>query len=95
MSRLVTDINAENGSNIFALTNSYIITKQFEGYSIKNECYYLYVFETGKPIIVTFSPSHNGIKAIAQFLITEKVYSLSALRELFGDYDCQVSVIFS
>lgn len=95
MPTVVTNINAKNGINIFAVANSYVITKQFEGCSIKNDFSYLYVFETGKPIMVTFSPSHNGVNAIAQFLITEKVNSLSTLRELFGNYDCQVSVLFA
>lgn len=90
----ISRINIEMSSvNVFAFTNNYIITKQFDKYSLKAEVAYLYIFETGKPIIVTFTPCHNGITARAQFLTVVDKTSLSALRELFEPFDCTVTVL--
>ncbi|MDE7373659.1 MAG: hypothetical protein K2N18_06315, partial [Clostridia bacterium] len=90
---IVNQINFQNGSDMLWVTSVYIATKQFNNYSLKNDVTYLYVFETGKPIIVTFAPYNGGIKATAQFLVTEKVNSLSSLREVFEPFDCTVTAL--
>ena len=90
---IVNQINIQNGMDIIWVTNAYVATKQFNNRSLKNDVSYLYIFETGKPIIVTFAPYNGGIKATAQFIVIEQANSLSALREVFEPFECIVTAI--
>lgn len=91
---VISRINLDVGDiNVHIFTSNYIITKRFDNYSLKTETAYLYLFETGKPIIVTFTPCHDGITAQAQFLAVGDKTSLSDLRELFEPFNCTVAVV--
>lgn len=61
----------------------------FEGTIDKSEAF-LFIYETGQPIITYFMPSGSKIQSIAYFLPIENVRTLSGARNLFEQYGCQV-----
>lgn len=64
--------------------------KEFNG-KLKEPLNYLYLFETGQPIIVNFTPKDNKtITAIGKFALWD-CSTLSAVRETFEPYGCTVS----
>ncbi len=87
------DINFRNASHdeLIVIT-SYIVNKQFNNCSLKEDITYLYIFETGKPIAVTFTEENNTVYAVANFLLVPQSSTLSELREIFNEYGCSVNV---
>ena len=92
------DIALKQNDIIFAETTTtndrnvctaYYLIQNFEG-NIDNQIAYLYTFETGAPIFITFQQINEKIKTTAMFLPSEGVNSLSAAREVFDKYGCSV-----
>lgn len=77
----------------YAIVSAYTVTKRFENYSLKEDITYLYMFETGKPITVTFNAGDNEIQAIANFLLLPQTSTLSDIREIFSTFGCTVNVV--
>ncbi len=92
MQSIYTWINNKQGIDAISFCSLYYAMKQFDGFDLKEEISYLYIFETGKPIIVTFEKSANGMKATAQFLLLEDT-TLSGVRDEFSKFGCNVEVI--
>ncbi|MBQ7913233.1 MAG: hypothetical protein IJ308_05805 [Clostridia bacterium] len=65
----------------------------FDG-SLEEEISYLYAYETGASIIVTFSPiKGGGFSATGQFLLEMDCSSLAKVRDIFESYNCEVNKI--
>lgn len=75
--------------NDIEICTSYYLIQNFEG-NINNPTAYLYTFETGAPIFITFQQINEKIKTTAMFLSTEGINSLSTTRDLFNKYTCSV-----
>lgn len=79
----------ESKTDFFATSFNY--TAIYKNYKLKNECAYLYIFETGKPILVHFSQNNHNIYVNAWFFLGET--TLSNLRDLFNPYGCEIKII--
>jgi len=82
-----------NSGSTFAVISNYTAKKQFENYSLKENIVYLYMFETGTPVAVTFTGYNGGIEAQSQFLLLPQTSTLSDIRELFTPFGCNVNVV--
>lgn len=71
------------------ISSDCLISKIFEGY-IEETIAYLYIFEKGQPIMVTFANYNNKLTANAQFVPTTKFNTLSDTRAIFNKYGCKV-----
>ena len=66
--------------------------KTLEG-NLKNDVAYLYVFETGKPIIVHYhQQAKNSITVKARFIGKNIFETLSDTRDVFEKFGCKVSL---
>ena len=75
------------------LTNSFLAQKKKEG-KIEQAIIYLYVFETGQPIIVEYTPITNKEYNIAsRFFLSKECNTLSGVRTLFEPYGCEVNSV--
>lgn len=74
--------------NFYTIVN-YYLTKQLNG-NIKEPQAFLYTFETGIPIMITFQQYNNKILARSMFIASDKLDSLSNVREVFAKYSCTV-----
>lgn len=86
-SSIISVINGQNGSQKIHFSSSYIAFEKFESLNIKEKMIYLYVFEKGTPIVVTFSESGY---AQGQFLFLNTDNNLSEIRNAFEPYQCSV-----
>lgn len=85
-----TSLNSVRSEHIIVST-MLTISKTFSG-SISNEIGFLYVFETGVPIFVTFK-GESEILANATFVFSDDLDTLSKTREIFGVFGCEVKDI--
>ena len=91
---IITNINFNNYvADDIAFTASFVITKKFPKCELKEPTAYLYIFETGKPIMVCFSTENNELVARGRFLLSDEVDTLSSVRGLFEKFGCNVSLI--
>lgn len=74
--------------NFYTIVN-YYLTKQLEGKIVEPQAF-LYTFETGTPIMITFQQYNNKILATSTFIASSKLNSLSNVREVFDKYSCTV-----
>lgn len=84
-------INGNNGNEAVVISQSCRVKLSFGKCKLKSEVAYLYVFETGTPILVLFTPDHNSVTAQGVFLDSNKLNSLSEVRELFETFGCTVN----
>ncbi len=91
----ITNLILSNYAGISQLSVSsvYRAYLRFDG-SIEEEISYLYVYETGAPIIVTFTPACCDVySATGQFLFDVDCSSLDKVRDIFELYNCEVKKI--
>ena len=74
--------------NFYTISN-YYLTKQLEGKTIEPQAF-LYTFETGTPIMITFQQYNDKILATSMFIASDKLNSLSNVREVFAKYSCTI-----
>lgn len=86
-STIVSMINTHKGSKILAFSSCYIAFGENENIKVDDTKIYLYVFEEGIPIAITFSESGS---IIAQFVFLEDIDTLSNARDAFEEYGCSV-----
>lgn len=85
-------LNSVSGSSdLLWIANVIRCTKVYEGYTLDEECAYLYLFETGKPILVYFREVNGDVYASGYFFLQDT--TLSELRDLFAPFGSEVEVI--
>lgn len=84
--------NISNNFEYLRYISSFKCNKVYEKKRIDEECSYLYVFETGKPILVHYKQVGDDVYVTGSFLILEDT-TLSGLREVFEVYGCKVEVV--
>lgn len=66
-----------------------------ENATIEKAVAYLYIFETGKPIVVLFSNNQQGGVRVQGMFLTNSTYeTLSLTRDIFEPYGCTVEIEF-
>lgn len=88
---IVSLLNATGDTNHFIIINNYVAHLNFEGYSLAQPTAYLYLFETGTPIFVLFTPDGDSVKADGVFYYPEETVTLSSVREQFEPFGCTVN----
>ena len=89
-SSIVSSINAQSGTNTMALCSLLTATKYDKDVELDKSIAYLYVFEEGIPIAVTFTKSGY---ANGQFLLLNDSNSYEDISENFNRYSCKVDKI--
>lgn len=90
INNIVSVINSSRGTYEIGFSSLYTAIEKDTQFKVKKDTTLLYVFESGTPIIITFSES--GI-ITGQFLFLGDVYTLSDIRDIFGEYECDVKKI--
>jgi len=69
---LVSNINQKNSFDALVVSNAFTAQKSFAGKKMDTNKTYLYVFENGCPILITFLPGENrSFRAIGHFIIND------------------------
>lgn len=69
--------------------------KLLENSKIDETAAYLYIFETGKPIIIIFGETgKRQVTAIGKFITNSQYKTLSETRDIFEPYGCSVNIAF-
>ncbi len=89
-SSIISSINAQRGTNTMALCSLLTATKYDKDIGLDENIAYLYVFEKGIPIVVTFT---NSGYANGQFLLLSDSKSYEDISEIFNKYSCEVDKI--
>ena len=89
-SSIISSINAQSGTNTMALCSLLTATKDDKDVELDKSIAYLYVFEEGIPIAVTFTKSGY---ANGQFLLLNDSNSYEDISEIFNTYSCEVDKI--
>ena len=89
-SSIISSINAQSGTNTMALCSLLTATKDDKDVELDKSIAYLYVFEKGIPIAVTFTKSGY---ANGQFLLLNDSNSYEDISEIFNTYSCEVDKI--
>lgn len=89
-SSIISLINARSGTNTIALCSILTATKYDEDIKLDKDIAYLYVFEKGVPIVVTFTKTGN---ANGQFFLLNDSNSYEDISEILGKYSCKVKKI--
>ena len=89
-SSIISSINVQSGTNTMALCSLLTATKYDEDVELDKSIAYLYVFEEGIPIAVTFTESGY---ANGQFLLLNDSNSYEDIIEIFNRYSCKVDKI--
>ena len=89
-SSIISSINVQSGANIMALCSLLTATKYNKDIELDKNIAYLYVFEKGIPIAVTFTKSGY---ANGQFLLLSDSKSYEDISEIFNKYSCKVDKI--
>ena len=89
-SSIISSINAQSGTNTMALCSLLTATKYDKDVELDKSIAYLYVFEKGIPIAVTFTKSGY---ANGQFLLLNDNNSYEDISEIFNTYSCEVDKI--
>ncbi|MEA4822852.1 MAG: hypothetical protein VB111_01895 [Clostridiaceae bacterium] len=101
ISAFPTRINALNGATVLAATSMLNSSDVFIGKGLTHYTVYIYIFEAGTPISVTFIPgSDNVVSANSSFIINDilkEIESGTDLKEWLREYanlsDCDVSEV--
>lgn len=89
-SSIISSINAQSGTNTMALCSLLTATKYDKDIELDKSISYLYIFEKGIPIAVTFTKSGY---ANGQFLLLSDKKSYDDISEIFNKYSCKVDKI--
>ncbi len=89
-SSIVSSINAQSGANTMVLCSFLTAIKRDKDIELDKSIAYLYVFEEGIPIAVTFTESGY---ANGQFLLLNDIKSYEDISEIFNKYSCKVDKI--
>ena len=89
-SSIISSINAQSGTNTMALCSLLTATKDDKDVELDKSIAYLYVFEKGIPIAVTFTKSGY---ANGQFLLLNDSNSYEDISEIFNTFSCEVDKI--
>ena len=89
-SSIISSINAQSGTNTMTLCALLIATKYDKEVELDKSIAYLYIFEEGIPIAVTFTKSGY---ANGQFLLLNDSNSYEDISEIFNRYSCKVDKI--
>ncbi len=89
-STVTANINAQKGAENVAFSSMYTAFVKSEVLNIKESTVFLYVFEEGVPIAITFS-EYGNIQG--QFVFLENIDTLSDARSVLEKYNCSVSEI--
>ena len=89
-SSIISSINAQRGANTLALCSLLTATKHNKNIELDKNIAYLYVFEKGVPVAVTFTESGY---ANGQFLLLGDAKSYEDISEMFNNYSCEVEKI--
>ena len=87
---IISSINAQSGTNTMALCSLLTAMKYDKALELDKSIAYLYVFEEGVPIAVTFTTSGY---ANGQFLLLNDSNSYEDISEIFNRYSCKVDKI--
>lgn len=87
---IISSINAQSGTNIMAFCSLLTAAKYDKDIELDKSIAYLYVFEKGIPIAVTFTKSGY---ANGQFLLLNDNNSYEDISEIFNTYSCKVDKI--
>ena len=90
LSSIISSINVQNGTKTMALCSILTATKYDKDIDLDKNVAYLYVFEKGMPIAVTFTKSGY---ANGQFLLLNDSKSYEDISEIFNKYSCKVDKI--
>ncbi|MCI8653213.1 MAG: hypothetical protein HFF11_05935 [Angelakisella sp.] len=81
---LTTQINAMSGANTLAATSICMASKVFVNDQLTEGVIYLYTYENGMPIAVTFLPGEDGaVSGSGTFLLNED-FQVESLEDLSG-----------
>ena len=81
------------GAKEVAVSTSYQASLRFDG-KIDDKIAYVYVYETGVPIIVRFAPiCDHGYSAMGRFLFGVDCTSMEKIEEVFNPYQCEVALV--
>ena len=81
------------GTQEFAISNLFQASLRFDG-KIDEKIAYVYVYETGTPIVVTFTPiCDHGYSAMGCFLFGVDCTSMEKIEEVFKPYQCEVVLV--
>lgn len=89
-SAIVSMINGQQGAKKLAVGSLYTAFDKYEKIKVDDTTVYLYVFEEGIPIAITFTES-GGVNG--QFVFLEDIATLSNVRAVFEDYGCSVAKV--
>lgn len=89
-SSIISLINAQRGTNTMALCSLLTAIKHDKDIELDKSVVYLYVFEKGVPIAVTFTESGY---ANGQFLVLSDSKSYEDISEIFNKYSCKIDKI--
>ena len=87
ISAIIPQINAIGGAEILAASTVCTVSKTFVSTAIQEDMIYLYLFETGCPVAVTFTTGENStVTATAVPILYEDFPQddMDAMQELFG-----------
>lgn len=90
LSSIISSINAQSGTNTMVLCSLLTATKYDKDVELDKSISYLYVFEEGIPIAVTFTKSGY---ANGQFLLLNDSNSYEDISKIFNRYSCKVDKI--
>lgn len=89
-SSIISSINAQSGTNTMVLCSILTATKYDKGIELDKSVAYLYIFEKGIPIAVTFTESGY---ANGQFLLLSDSKSYEDISDIFNKFSCKVDKI--
>ena len=83
---IFTSISSKQGTDAIVIASQYMASKRIETLSLNGEKVFLYVFETGTPVAVSYK---NG-GASSYFLFLEEAGTLEDIQKVFEPYQCNV-----
>ncbi len=97
-SLLLTQMNALTGTNALALSSLYTAEKIFVSSALEENTIYLYLFDSGYPIAVSFQCGEDhAVKATAMFLLTDGINadSIDQMKEVLMLFapDCRIRLL--
>ena len=85
---VINMLNNQYGLDATILSSIFIASKTFDG-KLESSVIYLYTFETGRAIAVSFEPfGEKQFTATGYFVFAEDLSSLSAVRDAFEPIGC-------
>ena len=93
---LTTQINGYAGVNNLAAASVLTLGKSFVDNNLSEDVIYIYTFENGFPVAVTFTVGENGaVSAGGNFIMYEEFTcgSLNEVQEFFGEFGATVNEV--